>query len=174
VTPRILAISGSPRAKGNTTVLLDEALKAVRGRAEVELVALADFGPPGRREADAFERITARMRAADAILLGTPSHFGMPAARLKALLDATWDDAQRGAFEGKVGAALAVEGESGGELACMGLAHFFAVHRMAFVGYVVGRAAREGEILLDLKATRDARALAGRVADYLESRRPET
>ena len=166
---RVLAISGSPREKGNTTVLLDEALKAIKGRCETEVVALADHGAPGRRDAGAFDIITAKMRAADAILLGTPSHFGMPAARLKALLDATWDDARRGAFEGKVGAALAVESESGGELACMGLAHFFAVHRMAFVGYVVGRAAREGEILMDLKATRDARALASRVADYLEA-----
>ena len=168
---KILAISGSPRAKGNTTVLLDEALKAVRGHAQVDLVALADYGAPGRRNADAFDVITAKMREADAILLGTPSHFGMPAARLKALLDATWDDAKRGAFEGKVGAALAVESESGGELACMGLAHFFAVHRMAFVGYVVGRASREGEILMDLKATRDARALVSRVADYLAAQR---
>ncbi|GEM_PF-4360571 len=168
---RVLAISGSPRAKGNTTVLLDEALKAVRGRAQVDLVALADYGAPGRRNTDAFDIITAKMREADAILLGTPSHFGMPAARLKALLDATWEDARRGAFEGKVGAALAVESESGGELACMGLAHFFAVHRMAFVGYVVGRAAREGEILMDLKATRDARALASRVVDYLAAQR---
>jgi multimeric flavodoxin WrbA len=168
---RILAISGSPRAKGNTTVLLDEALKAVRGRAQVDLVALADYGPPGSRNPDAFAQVTAKMREADAILLGTPSHFGMPAARLKALLDATWDDAKRGAFEGKVGAALAVESESGGELACMGLAHFFAVHRMAFVGYVVGRASRENEITMDLKATRDARALASRVADYLAAQR---
>lgn len=166
---RILAVSGSPRAKGNTTTLLDEALKAVKGRCATELVALADYGPPGRRNADAFEQITAKMRDADAILLGTPSHFGMPAARLKALLDATWDDARRGAFEGKVGAALAVESEGGGELACMGLAHFFSVHRMAFVGYVVGRATKEGEILMDLKATRDARALASRVADYLDA-----
>jgi len=165
---KILAVSGSPRAKGNTTILLDEALKAVKGRVETELVALADYGAPGRRNADAFDLITAKMREADAILLGTPSHFGMPAARLKALLDATWEDARRGAFEGKVGAALAVESEGGGELACMGLAHFFSVHRMAFVGYCVGRATRENEITLDLKGTRDARALASRVADYLE------
>lgn len=166
---KVLAISGSPRAKGNTTVLLDEALKAIKGRVETEVVALADYGPPGRRQEDAFAQITAKMRAADAILLGTPSHFGMPAARLKALLDATWEDARRGAYEGKVGAALAVEAERGGELACMGLAHFFAVHRMAFVGYVVGRASRENEITLDLKATRDARALASRVGDYLDA-----
>jgi multimeric flavodoxin WrbA len=168
---KVLAISGSSRAKGNTTVLLDEALKSIRGRCEVELVALADFGPPGSRNPEAFATITSKMRAADAILLGTPSHFGMPAARLKALLDATWDDAKKGAFEGKVGAAFSVEAEGGGELACMGLAHFFSVQRMAFVGYVVGRASREGDILLDLKATRDARALCSRVADYLDSRR---
>ena len=168
---KVLAISGSSRANGNTTTLLDEALKAIRPRCAVELVALAEFGPPGARSPDAFAQITAKMRDADGIILGTPSHFGMPAARLKALLDATWEDARRGAFEGKVGAAMAVESDSGGELACMGLAHFFAVQRMAFVGYTVGRGRAEGEILMDLKATRDARALAGRLVDLLDARR---
>lgn len=170
---RVLGISGSarPRDQSNTTLLLDEALKAVQPRATVELVALSDYGPPGSRRAGAFEEVVAKMRAADGILLATPSHFGMPAARLKALLDATWEDARRGAFEGKAGAALAVEAEGGGELACMGLAHFFAQHRMAFLGYVVGRALREKEVLHDMRALRDARGLGARLGDYLESRR---
>lgn len=168
---KLLGISGSPREAGNTTVLLQEAVKSARGRCEVEVVELAQYGPPGARVPGAFDEIVAKMRAADALLLATPSHFGMPAARLKALLDATWEDARRGAFEGKAGAALAVESESGGELACMGLAHFFAVHRMAFVGYSIGRASRPGEILMDMRATRDARALASRLVDLLDARR---
>lgn len=166
---KVLAVSGSSREGGNTTLLLAEALKAITTRCQAEIVALADYGPPGSRRPGAFEEVVGKMREADGILLATPSHFGMPAARLKALLDATWEDAKRGAFEGKVGAALAVEAESGGELACMGLAHFFAVQRMAFVGYTVGRGSKPGEVLHDLKATRDARALASRVVDYLES-----
>ena len=168
---RLVAVSGSGRVGGNTTLLLEEALKAAAGRIDTELVELAALGPPGRREEGALERVVQKMRDADALLLGTPSHFGMPAARLKAILDATWEDAKRGAFAGKPAASLAVEAESGGELAAMGLAHFCAVHRMAYVGYVVGRASKEREILMDLRAIREARTLASRVVDMLELRR---
>lgn len=167
---KLIAISGSSRVGGNTTLLLEEALKAVAGRVETDLVELAAFGPAGRRREGALDEVVQKMRDADAILLGTPSHFGMPAARLKAVLDATWDDAKRGALAGKPCASFAVESESGGELAAMGLAHFCAVHRMAYVGYVVGRAAKEREILLDMRAAREARALASRVVDLLLSK----
>lgn len=168
---KLLGVSGSSRVGGNTTLLLEEALKAAAGRVGTELVELAAFGPPGRRAEGALEATVAKMRGADALLLGTPSHFGMPSARLKAVLDATWEDAKRGALAGKPAASFAVEADSGGELAAMGLAHFCAVHRMAYVGYVVGRAAKEREILMDLRAIREARTLAARVVDLLELRR---
>lgn len=167
---KLLAISGSSRIGGNTTLLMEEALKAAAGRIDTELIELAALGPPGRREEGALERIVQQIRDADALLLGTPSHFGMPAARLKALLDATWEDAKRGAHAGKPAASLAVEADSGGELAAMGLAHYCAVHRMAYVGYVVGRASKEREILMDLRAIREAKVLASRLIDMLELR----
>jgi multimeric flavodoxin WrbA len=150
---------------------VEEALKAIHGRSiETELVALADFGPPGHRAEGKLEETVAKMRAADAMLIGTPSYFGMPPGRLKALLDATWDDARRGAFAGKAGAALAVEGEWGGELAAQALGHWFTAHRMVYLGYAVGRGLKEREVLYDIKAIRDARLLAGRLADQVEKR----
>lgn len=167
---KILGISGTPRVGGNTTLLVEEALKAVRGRCETDFVALADFGPPGSRRAGALEETVARMREADGLIIGTPSHFGMPGPRLKALLDATWDDAKKGAFRGKVGAALAVESEWGGELAAQCLGHYFTAHRMAYVGYVVGRGLKEREVLYDIRAVRAARELATRLLDALEGR----
>lgn len=167
---KVLGISGSGREGGNATLFLEEALKAVQGRCQVEMVALADFGPPGSRRPGALEDVVAKMRAADALVLATPSHFGMPTPRLKALLDATWEDARKGALEGKTGAALAVHAENGGELAAAALGHYFAVHRMPYLGAVVGRAAKEREILHDLKALRDARALMGRLVDHLEGK----
>ena len=166
---KVLGISGSQRVGGNTTLLLEEALKAIQGRIETELVALADFGPPGSRQPGKLEDTVQKMRAADALLIATPSHFGMPGARLKALLDATWEDQRRGAFARKAGAALAVEAEWGGELAAQCLGHYFTAHRMVYLGYAVGRGLKEREILYDIKAIRDARALAMRLAEHLES-----
>lgn len=168
---RILGVSGSTRVAGNATLLLEEALKAVQGRARTDLVALADFGPPGSRQPGKLEDTVQRMREADGILIATPSHFGMPGARLKALLDATWEDQRRGAFAGKAGAALAVEAEWGGELAAQCVGHYFTAHRMVYLGYAVGRGLKEREILFDVRAVRDARALATRLADHLEATR---
>lgn len=165
---KVLGVSGTPRPDGNTTILLEEAMKAIAGRCETELVALAEYGPPGRRRDGALEEVVVKIRSCDALILATPSHFGMPGARLKAVLDATWEDAKRGTFEGKPGACMAVESEWGGELACQTLAHFFAAHRMPYLGYVVGRGLKERDILYDLKAIRNAQALANRVVDQLE------
>lgn len=165
---KVLGVSGTPRPGGNTTILLEEALKAIQHRCEVELVALADYGAPGRRREGALEEVVGKIRACDALVLATPSHFGMPGARLKAVLDATWEDAKRAAYEGKPGACMAVQSEWGGELACATLAHFFAAHRMPYLGAVVGRGSKEREILHDLKAIREAKALANRVVDHLE------
>lgn len=165
---KVLGVSGTPRPGGNTTLLLEEGMKAIQGRCQTELVALADFGPPGRRREGALEEVVSKIRACDALILATPSHFGMPGARLKAVLDATWEDSKRGAYEGKPGACMAVESEWGGELACATLAHFFAAHRMPYLGYVVGRGAKERDVLHDLKALRSAQALANRVVDQLE------
>ena len=167
---KVLGVSGSQRVGGNTTILLEEALKAIHGRVETELVALADFGAPGHRADGKLEETVAKMRVADAMLLATPSYFGMPPGRLKALLDATWDEQRKGAFAGKAGAALAVESEWGGELAAQALGHWFTAHRMVYLGYAVGRGLKEREILYDIKAIREARLLANRLADHLESR----
>jgi multimeric flavodoxin WrbA len=164
---KVLGISGSQRIGGNTTILLEEALKAIHGRVETELVALADFGPPGHRADGKLEETVAKMRAADGLLLATPSYFAMPPGRMVALLDATWDDQRRGAFAGKAGAALAVESEWGGELAAQCLGHYFTAQRMVYLGYAVGRGLKEREILYDIKAIREARLLASRLADHL-------
>lgn len=167
---RVLGISGSPGVGGNTTILLEESLKAIQGRVETEVVALADFGPPGSREPGRLESTVAKMREADGIIIATPSHFGMPGARLKAVLDATWEDQRKGRFANKVGAALAVESEWGGELAAQCIGHYFTAHRMMYLGYAVGRGLKEREILYDIKAIRDARLLANRMADHLAPR----
>lgn len=168
---KVLGISGSTRVGGNATLLLEEGLKAIQGRVETELVALADFGPQGSRVPGKLEETVQKMRDADGIVIATPSHFGMPGARLKALLDATWDDQRKGAFAGKAGAALAVESEWGGELAAQSIGHYFTAHRMVYLGYAVGRGLKEREILYDIKAIRDARALTMRLAEHLESTR---
>lgn len=144
--------------------MVEEALRAVAQRATTEVLTVAD----GADVADVVQR----MDAADALVLGTPAYFAMPSAPLKAILDATWEHAKAGRWAGKAGAALAVESGTGGELAAVGLGQFFTMHRMTFLGYVVGRGLKEREVLYDMKAIRGARELANRVVDYAERAPP--
>ena len=101
---RILGISGSPRAKGNTEILVHEALKAAS-----EMGAKTDFITLSGRKIkpctgcgtcrtessmgicvikdDDVPRIYEAMREADGIIIGSPVYFLSVTAQLKALLD---------------------------------------------------------------------------------------
>ncbi len=158
---RVLGISGSPRREGNTALLLDEALRSIATRAETRVVRLADGAPPP-------EAVVLEMEAADAIVFATPSYFALPSAELKRVMDASRDAWKRRALTGKPAAVLAVEATDGGELAAAAIGHFAVMHRMVYLGAVVGRGQKEREILYDIKAIRESRELANRVVDYLE------
>lgn len=101
---KIVGISGSPRAKGNTEILVQEALKAasVMG-AKAEFIALS-----GKKikpctgcgtcrtdsskgictiKDDDIPRIYEAMKGADGIIVGSPVYFLSVTAQLKALFD---------------------------------------------------------------------------------------
>lgn len=168
---KILGISGSPRKAGNTTILIEEALKAISARATTEAVTLADLASPGHLPtSEALRPVVAKMVEADAILIGTPSYFAGPSAAMKALWDETWEAAKAKKLAGKPGAAFVVESATGGELAAQSVAHFLQEHHGLFLGYVVARGLKEREVLFDIKAIREARDLATRVVDHVERR----
>lgn len=170
----VLGISGSPREGGNTQVLVQEALKAIQEEVETEFISLAERDvPPYRPQEDppeAVQDLLDEMERADAHILGTPSYFGAPSAQLKALMDWTWRLGEDDLFEDKVAAALAVEVESGGELAAQALSHYFTQHAMVFAGYVVATGDEKREVLYDIKSVREARELALRVLDFVKAR----
>ncbi len=101
---KILGISGSPRAKGNTDILVQEALRAASEvGAKTEFIALA-----GKKikpctgcgtchtesskgicaiKDDDIPRIYEAMKEADGIIVGSPVYFLSVTAQLKALFD---------------------------------------------------------------------------------------
>ncbi|WP_255167242.1 NADPH-dependent FMN reductase [Natrononativus amylolyticus] len=91
---RVVAICGSLREESYTRAALERVLEeAERSGAETELLDLREwelptFDPDVDREAagDA-EEFAARVRAADAIVLGTPMYHGSYSSPLKAALD---------------------------------------------------------------------------------------
>lgn len=78
---KILGISGSPRAKGNTDILVQEALKAASEMGAEKskgICAIKDDDVPGIYEA---------MKRADGIIVASPVYFLSVTAQLKALFD---------------------------------------------------------------------------------------
>lgn len=108
---KILGINGSPRRRGNTWVMVNEALKAASELKEVETeyISVAEqkilggctacylcHRKPsleelcrGYKEPDDVNMILRKMLEAEGWIIGTPVYFGGMTAQLKALIDRT-------------------------------------------------------------------------------------
>jgi len=97
---RVLGIMGSPRIKGNTDLLLDEALQGAQSQqAEVEKIVVDKLKISPCREyygclkdgncviRDDMDDIYPKLLSADAIIVASPIFFYALSAQLKALID---------------------------------------------------------------------------------------
>jgi len=97
---KVLGISGSPRRKGNTELLLDRALEGARERgADVEKIVLSDLDIHPCRHCDGcadtglcvvqddMQRLYTRFRTLDALILAAPIFFMGPSAQTKSMID---------------------------------------------------------------------------------------
>jgi multimeric flavodoxin WrbA len=97
---KVLGISGSPRKNGNTSFLVEEALRAARGNGiDTQLIHLCDYhitdciGCEGCRESftcvikDDMQKLYPLLAEADAVVLGSPTYFYDVTALTKAFLD---------------------------------------------------------------------------------------
>ncbi|WP_207588014.1 NAD(P)H-dependent oxidoreductase [Halomontanus rarus] len=112
---RVAAVCGSLRDESYTHIALVRALEAAdRAGAETDLIDLRELDLPlydadvDREEAGDAEELAARVREADAILLGSPMYHGSYSSPLKAALDYCGFDE----FEDKTVGLLAVAGGS--------------------------------------------------------------
>lgn len=98
--PLVVAVVGSPRTRGNTSILVDEALAELERRgASVAKVMLCDYlvapcqghdtcGDLARcPQADDTERLLETVYAADGLLLATPVYYENVSAQMKAFMD---------------------------------------------------------------------------------------
>jgi multimeric flavodoxin WrbA len=97
---KVLGIMGSPRIKGNTDLLLDEALKGAQSQqAETEKLVIDKLKTTPCREyygclrdgncviRDDMDDIYPKLISADAIIVASPIFFYAVSAQLKALID---------------------------------------------------------------------------------------
>jgi len=149
---RALAISGSPRAEGNTELMLGKVLGVLRREGiEAELVSVSDkFVKPcvacgacakNKDRAcaikdDDFHELLERMLAADIIVVGSPVYFGSATPQLMALLDrAGYVSRQNGnLFSRKIGGAIVVARRAGQNFTLAQLLYWFLINDMIVPG----------------------------------------
>lgn len=126
-----LAVNGSPRKEGNTSILVKKVLEPLNDAGwETEYVQLGGkrikgciacykcFENKDKRCAvdnDIFNEIMEKMIRADAIILGSPTYFASVSAEIKALMDRSGlvSLANDELFAGKIGSAVVAQRRGG-------------------------------------------------------------
>ena len=157
---KILAICCSPRKKGNTEILLNEALAAAKKEgAEVELFTVAGktIGPclacnACREEGicaqkDDMQPLYDKMLEADGIIYGTPVYFYTLSAQCKAVMDRSiaLNHPKRN-LNNKVGGIVVVGASFGNIDAVKDLYFYFVSRRMLAANYISAYAMAEGDV----------------------------
>jgi len=167
---RVLAINGSPRAGGNTEILLKKVLETLEAHGwETEYHRIGGKTVHGCRacmacskkkndkcamDNDFVNELLPSMYAADAILLGSPTYFADLTPELKALIDRAGFVAlaNGGKFSGKIGAAVVAVRRAGGTHVFDSINHMFQISSMIVPGsfyWNLGVALNKGDALQD-------------------------
>jgi multimeric flavodoxin WrbA len=189
VSLKVVAFNGSARKDGNTAVLLTRVLEVLKAEgAEVELVQLAGepirgctacracFESKNERCVIADDNVNLyiqKMREADAILLGSPTYFGMMSPELKALIDRAGFVARANPemLKRKVGAAVAVARRTGALVTFDAINHFFLINQMIVPGssyWNIGVGNKKGDVEKDEEALRTMEDLGRNIAWLLK------
>jgi multimeric flavodoxin WrbA len=164
---KALAISGSPRAGGNTDFFVNTMLKELSAKGvETEFVAMRDikiapckgcYGCLTKKacvQDDDFEPLYERMLASDAIIVGTPVYVSRPSSLLSPLLErVTFTGRGSGRLlSGKVGAPVTVARRAGVTFAFSELLLWYYINDMIVpgsmywnVGIAGAKGAKDGE-----------------------------
>jgi multimeric flavodoxin WrbA len=163
---KVIAFNGSGRKDGNTAILLRRVLKVLEEEGiETELVQLAGQiirGCTGCRrcydiqnerciiEDDKINEYLQKMKAADGIILGSPTYFSMMTPEMKALIDRTGyvARANNDMFRRKVGAAVVAVRRAGAIPTFDAINHYFLIGQMIVPGssyWNIGIGNKKGE-----------------------------
>jgi multimeric flavodoxin WrbA len=165
---KVLAICGSPRPRGNTYHLLQEATKVLNQQGiDTEYIALHEkdirpclaCGKCGKEknrcaQEDDFNAVYQVMAQADGIIVGSPVYFGSATPNLMALLDRAGYVARMGdnVFARKVGSPIVVARRAGTNFTYAQLLYFFMIMGMVVPGstyWPIAYGRDPGEVLKD-------------------------
>jgi len=184
---KVLAISGSPRPKGNTRLLLHEALKILEQQGiETEYISLHDkeilpckaclkCAEDKNRcgQEDDFLPIYRAMTQADGLMVGSPVYFGSATPNLMALLDRAGYVARHGdnLFFRKAGTPVVVARRAGVNFTYAQLLFFFSIMGMIVPGssyWPIAYGLKPGEVAQDEEGLKTIANLAENLAWLLK------
>jgi multimeric flavodoxin WrbA len=185
----VVAFNGSPRAQGNTAILLNRVLAELNGEGiTTELVSLAGEKIAGCRACfkcfertdghcavsdDIVNRCIDKMRDAEGIILGSPTYFSDITAGMKALIERSGMTARANPelLRRKVGAGVVAVRRAGAIHAFNSMNLFFLIGEMIVVGssyWNVGFGRDPGEVEKDEEGIRTMETLGRNMAWLLK------
>jgi multimeric flavodoxin WrbA len=186
---KVVAFNGSARKDGNTAILVRRVFSVLEEEGiETELVQLAGqpihgcaacgqcFKNKNERcvfDDDIVNACIEKMRAADGIILASPTYFADVTSEMKALIDRAGYVARANGnlFRRKVGAAVVTARRAGAIHALDSINHFFLIGEMIVPGssyWNIGLGRAIGEVEQDEEALRTMEALGQNMAWLLK------
>jgi multimeric flavodoxin WrbA len=175
---KIVGIVGSPRKKGNTEILMNEALKVAREAGfETEMFLMSQkqvapcdacgtcFEVGNCVVQDDMQELYAMLEQADGVIFGSPVYFGSVSAQMKAIMDRMFALMRRRALKDKVAGALVVTRRVGAINARSLLYSFCIAQGMIVAGGAIGYGREIGDVLtgvgggIDMSALEESRLL---------------
>ncbi|MFH1484535.1 MAG: flavodoxin family protein [Chloroflexota bacterium] len=184
---KVVAVIGSPRVKGNTERLAQQALDAIAAEGiEMEIVRLAGLSiapcnacmachdGPDCSIQDDFQAVFQKMVEADGIILASPVYFGSATANIKALMDRAGYVANHNGrlFDRKAGGPMVVARRAGQNFTYAQLMFWFAICGLVVPGSTYWNIAfgREpGQVAEDAEGLRTAANFGKNIAWLLKS-----
>jgi len=182
---KVLLINGSPHEKGCTyTALTEVAAQLEKNGIEAEILhvnkgetrgcmacgACRKLGRCAYGDEDGVNDCVDKIKAADALVIGSPVHYASAAGALAAFLDRVFYS-KGSAFEGKPGAAVVSCRRGGASAAFDQLNKYFTISSMPVVSSKYWNSVhgnRPEEVLQDLEGMQTLRQLADNMAWLLK------
>lgn len=186
---KVVAINGSPRKNGNTSILINKVLEELQvENIETEFVQLGGNpvrGCTGCRkcaelkngrciiEEDMINDCIAKMTEADGIIIGSPVYFANVSTEIKALIDRSGvvSRANEFALKNKVGAAVVALRRGGDTAAYNAINHMFLINEMIVPGSIywnMGFGKSPGEVNRDSEGLKNMQNLGQKIAWLLK------
>ncbi len=169
---KVMLLNGSPHAKGNTRLALEECARALAEcGVDSEIVDIGAGDIPGCRACGACSRLgrcviddgvnefRAKLAAADGLIVGTPVYYASPNGSLLSFMDRLFFSAA-GSFRHKPAAAVAVARRAGTVCSFDVLNKYFTISEMPVVassywndcfGQTPGQAGQDAEGLQTMR-----------------------